>query len=320
MLKKLYKTTQFPLLFAKLAIVTLAFWFIFSKLFENAQDSLKFWADAVSHEQIPVLLWISLILLSVGNWFFEIKKWQLLASQIKPISFTEAVNQTLSSFTASVFTPNRIGEYGAKSLFFEKKDWKKIVFLNFVGNITQLTVTVFFGLLGLLILYKFIELPFSNSKIFMVGGLLLLIPAVLLFFRNKKLNIKGYSLEKLKEYFRNINARTKFNLVSFSTLRYLLFSHQFYLFLMIFGADLNYFEAISAIFVVYLFASALPSIFVLEAVVKGSVALWVFSFFQIEEMVVLSSVGFMWLFNFGIPAILGSYFVLQFQPQKRMTA
>jgi len=59
-----------------------------------------------------------ILLLSVLNRFFEILKWQNLVSILKPISIFEATNQALSSLTAGLFTPNGIGEYAAKALFF----------------------------------------------------------------------------------------------------------------------------------------------------------------------------------------------------------
>ena len=48
-----------------------------------------------------------LIGFSLVNWFFEVKKWKFLASQLQSISFVEAVKQSLISFSISLLTPNR---------------------------------------------------------------------------------------------------------------------------------------------------------------------------------------------------------------------
>jgi hypothetical protein len=47
-------------------------------------------------------------------------------------------------------------------------------------------------------------------------------------------------------------------------------------------------------------------------VVKGSVALYLFSFADINNITILSVTTLMWLLNFVIPSIFGSYFVLNF--------
>ena len=51
-----------------------------------------------------------------------------------------------------------------------------------------------------------------------------------------------------------------------------------------------------------------------DVVLKGSVAIWVFTFFNIEPLTILSITTIMWLLNFVLPAIIGSYFVLTFKP------
>jgi hypothetical protein len=45
---------------------------------------------------------IGLLLLSVLNRYFEILKWQNLASYIKPISVLEATKQVLAALTAGI--------------------------------------------------------------------------------------------------------------------------------------------------------------------------------------------------------------------------
>jgi hypothetical protein len=56
-------------------------------------------------------------LLSILNRYFEILKWQNLASNIKPITVSEATKTYL--LTAGIFTPG-IGEYAGKALYYER--------------------------------------------------------------------------------------------------------------------------------------------------------------------------------------------------------
>jgi hypothetical protein len=60
------------------------------------------------------------------NRYFEILKWQNLASYLKPISVSEATKQVLAALTAD-FLPNGIGEYAGKALYYEKSETTKVV-------------------------------------------------------------------------------------------------------------------------------------------------------------------------------------------------
>jgi hypothetical protein len=62
----------------------------------------------------------------------------------------------------------------------------------------------------------------------------------------------------------------------------------------------------------YLLASIIPSIFAFDVVVKGSVAVYLFGFMGVNAVTILSIVTLMWVFNFVIPSVFGSYFVLKF--------
>ncbi|WP_146035218.1 hypothetical protein [Formosa algae] len=88
-------------------------------------------------------------LLSQLNWFFEILKWKLLVQSVKSIPFKTAIEQTLGAHTASLFTPNRIGDYGAKALYFAWELRPKIVGLNGIGNLAQMLITTILGSIGL---------------------------------------------------------------------------------------------------------------------------------------------------------------------------
>jgi hypothetical protein len=90
-----------------------------------------------------------LLLLSILNRFFEILKWQNLASNIKPITVSEATKQVLAALTAGIFTPNGIGEYAGKALYYEKSETTQVIFLNLICNGIK-WFSVIIGLFGLL--------------------------------------------------------------------------------------------------------------------------------------------------------------------------
>ena len=67
----------------------------------------------------------------------------------------------------------------------------------------------------------------------------------------------------------------------------------------------------------YLLASIIPSIFIFDVVIKGGIAVYLFSIIGIDELVTLSVVTLMWILNFVLPSILGSYYVLRFKFQTK---
>jgi hypothetical protein len=93
------------------------------------------------------------------------------------------------------------------------------------------------------------------------------------------------------------------------------FTHQFYYLLLIFKVDVSYFNAISAITTMYLIASMIPMLSLFDVVLKGTVAVWVFYVFGIAPVAILCITTLMWVLNFVIPALIGSYFVLRFNPK-----
>ena len=78
----------------------------------------------------------------------------------------------------------------------------------------------------------------------------------------------------------------------------------------------DFFSALMLIFSMYLFVSVVPAFFILDVVIRGGVAVWLFSMFGIPDLTVLSAVGMMWILNFVLPAILGSFRVFKFQPTR----
>lgn len=302
-----HKYKRFLFLLIKLVIVIGAFYFIYKKLASNQLLSfteLQQQFSIVFSKNIFTLL--LLLLFTDANWLLEIYKWKLLVSVEKQITFFEASQQSLASLTASIVTPNRIGEYGAKALFFEKKLRKKIVLLNFVGNMSQLAVTIVFGLIGFVfLLVNFnVEIPnFNLQKILIITVIILIL----------LLNRKNLGFHKITAYLKQIPINIYIKTLGLATLRYIVFSHQFYFLLKLFGVETDYFTLINLLFCVYFIASIIPSLTIFDWVIKGSVAVFIFSFINLNELTIVTITTIMWLLNFVIPALLGSIFVLNFK-------
>ncbi len=300
------KTKQYLTLLIKLIVVFGAFYFIYDKLAHDEKLSWKQFSDILEHKF--TISWILFMLcFSVLNRFLEILKWKNLVLVIDKISLFTATKQVLAGVTAGLFTPNGIGEYAGKALYFQKKDTKRVLFLNLICNGIQMVLTIIFGLIGLLYLgYTF--------YFFILIGISFLVLTFL--FLTKNANIKGYSinlfLEKIAEIPKKIHQKN----ILLAIARYLTFSHQYYFLFLLFGVEIDYFTLMATITAVYFIASSLPSFQFLDFVVKGGVAIWFFDKLNIDEYIVLFISTFMWLLNVVLPVVIGSYFVLVFKPKR----
>jgi len=303
------KTKQFLLFIIKLLIVGGAFYFIYSQLANN--DKLDWQKFLVLFEKNYSIGGIAfLLLLSVLNRFFEILKWQNLVSYLHKISLPEATKQVLGALTAGLFTPNGVGEYAGKALFFEKSKAKKVIFLNLICNGIQMILSVVFGLFGLLYFnanYNII----TTKTVSILFGICFLLFGILFF--SKKINIKGYSIEKLIHKINEIPKSIHQKNIYLAVCRYLIFSHQYYFLFLAFDVDLPYFTLIATIASVYFLASSLPTFQFLDFAVKGSVAVYFFGILGVNEWIVVFISTLMWFLNVVLPVIIGSYYVMNYK-------
>ena len=300
-----HKAKQLLVLLIKLLIVGGAFYFIYNQIAHNNQLNWVLFLEKFNKNK-SFLGIVFILLLSFLNRFFEILKWQNLVSYILKITLFDATKQVLGALTAGLFTPNGIGEYAGKALFFEKFQAKNIVFLNLICNGIQLILSVIFGIFGLL------YLGYSKWVVFLLAVLL---GFLVLGFGLKKIKIKGYSITdlifKINEIPKSIHQKNNYLAVC----RYLIFSHQYYFLFMAFDVQLPYFTLMATISTVYFLASSLPTFQFLDFAVKGSVAVYFFGLFGVNEWIVIFISTLMWFLNVVLPVLIGSYFVLVFKPK-----
>jgi hypothetical protein len=231
-------------------------------------------------------------------------KWQNLVSYLHKISLSEATKQVLGALTAGLFTPNGVGEYAGKALFFEKSKTKKIVFLNLICNGIQMILSVILGTIGFWVLgygLWVLVILFSSFAFCLLG------------FGLKKIKIKGYSIEKLIHKINEIPKAIHQKNIFLAVCRYLIFSHQYYFLFLAFDVDLPYLTLMATIASVYFLASSLPTFQFLDFAIKGSVSVYFFGILGVNEWVVVFISTLMWFLNVVLPVIIGSYYVMNYK-------
>lgn len=303
-----HKTKQYWIAIAKISVLVGAFYVIYQKLSQTSADQWNQFLE--KWNGWPWYAIFLLLFLSVANRVIEIYKWQNLAQELQPISWKSSAKQVLSALTAGIFTPNGIGEYGAKALFFPKDLAKRVVFLNLICNGIQMVWSILIGLVGLIYFNYHSEL-IPNHQLLLFLGILLSVIIVLALLR--KIEIKKYSLSTLWEKLNEIPKRVHRKNLILGFFRYLSFSLQQVLLFYLFDTEIPFLLLFSGVAAVYLLASSLPTFQFLDFAVKGSVAVFFFGFLGINEWVIVTISTLMWFLNVVIPVTLGSYFILKFK-------
>ena len=304
-----HKAKQFLTVLAKLFIVGGALYFIYKQLAHNDKlDWGRFIIQFRKNQSVFGILFI--LFLSFANRFLEILKWQNLASTITPITIKKSTEQVLAALTASIFTPNGIGEYGAKALYFDKKEAKKVVFLNLICNGIQLLLSVVMGIIGLLVFNHYYTVV-SNTTLGIITAVILF--TGVLFFSLKKITIRGYSIQRIWDKVNALPRSVHQKNILLGCARYLIFSHQYYFLFRVFDVELPYILLMATIFAVYFLASSLPTFQFLDFAVKGSVAVFFFGLLGVNEWIAVFVSTLMWFLNVVLPVVIGSYYVINFK-------
>ena len=305
------KSKQLLFTLAKYALIALSCWYLFDRISEDKELIFKTFKkfDVLS---IFFLLTISLIGFA-GNWLVESFKWKIITKPIAQLSLINAITQTLAAHAIAVMTPQKIGEYGARPFFFPKSQTKKVVAYTLINSSLQLGATLFFAIFGIVYFIDNFKDIFLHTDYYPFIGLVFFMIISFLFFTRKKIRYK------LKSFFQvKVDASAVKKSAILSLLRYLIFSHQYFLLLHLFYEDLSYFQAMPILFVVYLFISVVPSVFVFDIAVRGGLGVFFFDLIDVPASNVILTATFMWLANAGLPALIGNIFVAKYKVKRQM--
>lgn len=263
---------------------------------------------------LRILFFSVVLLLMPINWALETQKWQLLISKIGSLSFQTSFKAVLAGLNTGFVTPNRIGEFGGRILFLPPEQRGLGIALTLLNGFTQTLVLVLTGIAGSYF-YTAWYRPNLGLSNYLLGVSVALLLFLLLYFSIPKIGKYISNLHRAKKFQQLSNSITSFNelelirILLISLLRYIVFSFQFYLMLRFFGINLTAIQAMISIPTMYLLVTLTPSIAVSEPAIRGSYAVLTLSIFSSNEIGILLSGILIWLVNFVIPMLVGSYFL-----------
>jgi len=329
---KLYKRYN---LLIQLVILIVSYFFIINQVFWKQDLPALIKAlekDLNSSDFIGTLLFV--LLLMLVNWFLEAMKWRKLISKIEQISLAQSVIAVLTGVTISSFTPNRVGEYFGRAFILKRASHIEGILITILGSMSQLLVTILTGSLALLVFLpvfmpgtEFIRGYLYYSFIAVVilfDSLLLGLFFNLSFLSTWKEKILQTRLSRIRKFFRVFTFYSNTELwvvVVFSFARYVVFSTQYILLLHVLGVNIPFYYAYLLISLIYFVMAIIPTITLTELGIRGSVAIYFFSFYfspltavsaELNLGILMASV-LIWVINLGLPAVAGSIFLFRLQ-------
>ncbi len=276
-----------------------------------------------------VLNFILVFVLMFVNWSLEAFKWKISVQTVQPVSFFRALKAIFSGVSFSVTTPNRVGEYLGRVLYMDEGNRLRVISLTILGSISQLIITVLFGVLGLIVLKKDIDnaaLPAWLEwikNIGLIAGVIGLIFLTVFYLRIGWLVRWIEKITAIKKYIWLINELEKadttllLRLLSISMLRYFVFATQYFLLFKFFGVDVNWWQGFWATAIVFYIMTIPPTIELFELVNKAFVTTNIFAIFTVNTLGIGFVTTTIWFINLVVPAAIGSLLILGIKFFKR---
>jgi len=329
-LKSLYRQKMVQLLL-KIAIFAFLGLFLYWQLAAGLRNIPKqelhvFWTQQFGWRNVALLSLVAVFM--PLNWALETQKWVQLMRPVEKIAFGRAFKAILAGLTLSLFTPNRIGEYGGRVLLLSAEHRLHGVFATIMGSISQWLVLIGAGLLGLFYLLYSEQVPhffqcYARAVLFL--GILIFFLVAFCYFNISTFCTKALAwswarkwAEKLQKHLllRYSNSELR-QALCFSALRYTIYSLQYFCLLRCFNFDCSWISGISAVSFVFLLQTGLPIPPSLGLLARSGLALWVFGWllplndnihFSLQTAV-LASTFVLWAINVLLPAAFGALFV-----------
>lgn len=308
-----------PLL--KMALLAALAWAIYHQVWSR-EDLGGLYQTFLAHWRGPEKWYFLLaLLLSPVNWGIETQKWRCLLRRFTPVSFWKSFQAVLAGVAISLFTPNRMGEYGGRVLAVELRHGWKAVLATLVGSMSQWLVLFAGGLLGLAIFSSFIV--FKNEAALpwvFAGGGLLLGALAFLFSHLYKLPLWLARLPFYKHFRRRLRLislvhrfrkRDLASALGLAGLRYMTYTLQYYLLLCFFGIGVSPVIGFAGISTLFLFQTSLPLPPVVGLFARGEAALFVWGQFSDQSLAILAASFGLFIINLTAPALLGGIVIVQ---------
>ena len=254
-----------------------------------------------------LLLAASLVLMFI-NWALEAYKWKIAIEPVQKVSFLNSIQAIFAGVSFSVTTPNRVGEYFGRLMYVKEGSRLRTISVSIVGSMSQLIITLLFGLIGLLVLRPLIIQDGMVNETWMqvlLSGVSLVLLGLLLFYFRLRWILHLLSRPALKKLFYLVEALEQLDT------KILVFGLQYYLFFYLFEVDLTLIDSFWAVNVSFLVMAVIPTIAIAELAQRGKVIITLAGLYSSNHLGITLATAAVWLINLILPALIGSLLILR---------
>jgi len=309
----------------KLFIAAGALFFIWTKVFqkESIQDVLVQF-NLVFQDGYRRFLLLAALLLMPVNWLAEAVKWRMVIQKMEGISLLRSAGAVLTGLTVSFFTPNRVGEYAGRVMYLSKGNRIKGTLLTVIENMAQLVVTLVLGAAALpVFLYRYARMPLYVYLSVLIVSVCFAVLVVALFLRTSSIHksLARFSFFKKHERFIHVTKVALPGLLlailGLSWFRFLVFSGQLYLLLLVFGVQVDYPSAMLMIILTFFVMTLIPTFAFADLGVRGAAGTFFFAYITSHLAGVVYATLTLWLINLALPSAAGALLLAVVSPQRK---
>lgn len=305
---KLHNLLQFSF---KVAVFIFAVYFIYTRL-SDVKDFQK-----IEFNKSANIYFTVVIILSFFNWTFESLKFNSLLKN--NYSLTKIILSVFAGNATSIITPNRLGTFIGRRMILKDRSYPEVITATSIGNIAQLSITLLFGLLGVMLGLSTIsvvnDIPLYVTVLIISINLLLFFGTLSIYFNPKRF-LKFISKWKLLKKYTELaeqnileNKSDLYLVYLYSFLRYVIFIVQFYLLFKCVSISISFLTTISFVGLLYVLITFVPSAFMGNLGTKEAVALIILG--NTYEMSSIFLVSLMiWVVNVAFSALIGSVILI----------
>jgi hypothetical protein len=264
------------------------------------------------------------VALMLVNWGLESKKWQILTSHVQPTSLWTSVKSVMAGVSFTMLTPNRLGEFLGRVLYLKDGSRVRAATLMFLGSLSQLVITLIFGVAGIILLMvltpeiKAQSLGWSTLLVnaLLYGSFLVIIIGLFIYFNIGWLIRQIEKLPAFSKYayyvhiIGEIHYVELLKLLSISIIRYSVFLVQYALIFRFFEVGISLLPLLAGTATMFLMLAIIPTIALAELGIRGQVSLFVFGLFSNNSLEILVAIAASWIINIIFPAVAGSFMLL----------
>ncbi len=277
------------------------------------------WQAASQSTAFPWLF--AAALLMPLNWGFETLKWHGLIRRFSTLTFWQAYQSVMAGVAVSLFTPNRIGEYGGRVLLVEDGNGWRAVGATLMGSISQMVALLSGGIIGLALFASsyfhwesYLLWSVTATGAALATGVLLVywyIDLLALVAMKFKISSRWKPLAEILALFQSYEKTELKRALFYSWARYLTYCFQYWLLLRFFGVEIGLTTALPGVATIFFLQTSVPLPPAISLLARGEIALLIWTAFGANEFSVLAATFGLFILNLCLPALLGGWVIVK---------